>query len=173
MRHLSTIALVLFCLTVYGQADATSPRDDHKQEKQERRDQKMERRWPNGNKGNRSPDGINRIKLIRTAYITKRLELTPAQSEKFWPVYNKYQEEMFDVQKQIRQNNGPLQANGKDQILNGLALDEKKTNIRKFYTNEFLKILPPEKVSMIAKSEKDFNDEMIKKISEQKNETVN
>lgn len=166
MRNLSTIALLFICLSVFGQANALGARDDSKQQKQERRAE-------GSKKENRSPDGLNRIKLIRTAYITKRLELTPAQSEKFWPVYNKYQEEMFQVQKQIRQNNSPSQTNGKDQILNGLALDEKRYNIKKFYTNEFLKILPPEKVSMIAKSEKDFTDEVIKKMKEEKNTSPN
>ncbi|MEO6520496.1 MAG: hypothetical protein ABIN91_02390 [Mucilaginibacter sp.] len=169
MRHLSVIVLLFICLAAYGQADATTLRDDQKQQ-QDRKDQKMERR---GGKGNKSPDGLNRIRLIRTAYITKRLELTPAQAEKFWPLYNKYQEEMAAVQKQIRQNNSPSQTNGKDQVLNELALDEKKTNIKKFYTNEFLKILPFEKVSLIYKSEKDFMDEVIKKMREQKSEANN
>jgi len=168
MRHLSTIVLLFICLTVHGQADATVMRDDHKQQNQDRRE-----RNERGEKANKTPNGLNRIKLIKTAYITKRLELTPAQSEKFWPLYNKYQEEMFEVQKQIRQNNSPLQTNGKDQVLTELSLDEKKNNIKKFYANEFLKILPAEKVSLIYKSEKDFQDEIIKKMREQKNDGVN
>jgi len=166
MRHLSVIVLLLICISVYGQAGATTLRDDSKQQQQDRKERKEGR-------GPRTPDGVARIRLIKAAYITKRLELTPAQSEKFWPLYNKYLEDMAAVQKQIRQNNSPMQTNGKDQILNGLALDEKKTSIKKFYINEFLKVLPPEKVSMIAKSETDFNDEVIKKMREQKGEAYN
>jgi hypothetical protein len=166
MRHLSVIVLLFICLTVYGQAGATTLRDDQKQQQQDRKERKGER-------GPRTPDGVARIRLIKAAYITKRLELTPAQSEKFWPLYNKYLEDMAAVQKQIRQNNSPSQTNGKDQVLNELALDEKKNSTKKYYTNEFLKILPFEKVSLIFKSEKDFNDEVIKKMREQKGDANN
>jgi len=120
-----------------------------------------------------APNGLKRIKEIKTAYITKKLDLTAEQAGKFWPLYNQYQEEMFAVQAQIRKNNSPMQANGKDQVLNELSLDEKKNNIKRHYANEFLKILPPEKVSLIYKSEKEFQDEIIKQIRERKNEAEN
>lgn len=173
MRHLIVIALFFVSLTVYGQA-GDSPRAEHRQQQQQRREQ------PNKNWGGRPkrgnnmvPNGLNRVKQIKTAYITKKLDLNADQSSKFWPLYNQYQEEMFAVQKQIRMNNSPLQTNGKDQVLNELSLEDKKTNIKRHYANEFLKILPPEKVSLIYKSEKEFQDEILKQLKERRNEADN
>jgi hypothetical protein len=174
MRYLLVISSFLISLSVSAQANDGAR--DGKQERQQQRAEKMQQRKIENRlarKEFRAPDGLARIKQIKTAYITAKLELTPEQSAKFWPLYNEYQEEMFAVQKQIRQNNSPLQTNGKDQVMNELALDDKKTGIRRHYANEFLKIMPPEKLSLLYKSEKDFNDEAVKKLKESRNETNN
>ncbi|RKR82323.1 hypothetical protein BDD43_2499 [Mucilaginibacter gracilis] len=172
MRYLTVIFSFFVSLAVYGQAGDTPPREDHRLQ-QQRREVPKENRADKPNRGNNVPNALNRVKLIKTAYITKKLDLTPEQSSKFWPLYNEYQEEMFAVQKQIRLNNSPSQTNGKDQVLNELLLEDKKTNIKRRYANEFMKILPPEKVSLIYKSEKDFQDEILKQFRERKNEAGN
>jgi len=175
MRHLFIITLFFFSLTVLGQANALP--HTHKQQQQNERMPRRNEKNGNGNNLNKenrkAPNGLKRIKEIKTAYITRKLDLTADQSSRFWPLYNQYQEEMFAVQAQIRQNNSPLAANGKDQVLNELSLDEKKNNIKRHYANEFLKILPPEKVSLIYKSEKEFQDEILKQMRERKNEAEN
>jgi hypothetical protein len=43
--------------------------------------------------------------------------------------------------------------------------------VRKYYTTEFLKILPPEKVSEMTKAEKEFHDELIKQLRERESAT--
>lgn len=35
-------------------------------------------------------DRIEKIKALKTAYITKELDLTAKEAEKFWPIYNEY-----------------------------------------------------------------------------------
>jgi hypothetical protein len=47
-----------------------------------------------------------------------------------------------------------------------LAYDTQLVQIRKHYRDEFLKILPPEKVSEIYKSEREFNDEVLRQLKE-------
>jgi len=39
-------------------------------------------------------------------------------------------------------------------------------NIKQRFKNAFLKILPPEKVSELYKSEREFNDELVRSLSE-------
>ena len=36
------------------------------------------------------PDRFEKIRTLKTAYITQELSLTPSEAEKFWPVYNEY-----------------------------------------------------------------------------------
>ncbi|KAA3620940.1 MAG: hypothetical protein DWP94_11415, partial [Flavobacterium sp.] len=46
--------------------------------------------------------GNERIKALKTAHITEALDLTPAEAEKFWPVYNKHSDQMESIKKQRR-----------------------------------------------------------------------
>ncbi len=56
--------------------------------------------------------------------------------------------------------------NGSQQAVNELQYETELVNIRKQYLSEFMKILPPEKVSLLYKSERDFNDEVVRQLSE-------
>lgn len=110
--------------------------------------------------------GISKIEAVRENYIAQRLNLNSEQSRVFWPVYRRYQAALKEVRRLSRLNNSQQQPNGADQIKRELYYEGEMVNIRKFYTNEFLKMLPPDKVSEIFKSEKDFRDELIKQLAE-------
>jgi hypothetical protein len=105
-------------------------------------------------------------KLIaaRNRFINQQLSLTDDESRKFWPIYNKYQQELTAVRILKRLNNS--NANGADQVNKDLEYDSQMLAIKKKYRDEFYKILPPEKVSELYKSESEFKDELIKQLSE-------
>ena len=170
MQRLSVIILLFASLSVFGQTGSDMPINSGRPQQY---NNPQNRPFRPGKNPNGIPNRLIQLKAIKTAYITKKLELTPDQSARFFPLYNQYQDEMFLVQREIRQNNSPLQSNGKDQVMNELNLDAKKNDIKRRYATEFLKILPPEKVSLIYKSEKEFQDEIIKQMRERKNEAGN
>ncbi|MGN6638687.1 MAG: hypothetical protein ACTHJ8_07225 [Mucilaginibacter sp.] len=115
----------------------------------------------------------SRVEQVRENYISRRLALTPEQSERFWPVYRRYQDALTAVRVKKRMNNSNTQADGTEQIQMELYYESELVNIRKFYTNEFLKILPPEKVSELFKAEREFTDELIRQLRERSGRTVN
>jgi hypothetical protein len=39
-----------------------------------------------------------RIEALKIAYLTRKLNLTTEEAQKFWPVYNKYADELRKVQ---------------------------------------------------------------------------
>jgi len=45
-----------------------------------------------------------KIEALRVAFINKKLELSISESEKFWPVYNEYNEKLRAVKKNLRQS---------------------------------------------------------------------
>ena len=69
---------------------------------------------------------------LRIAYITKELNLTSTEAEKFWPVYNMYIAEIKKTKK--------------DNVLaaDPLLLEEQVLNIKKKYKENFRKILGSE-----------------------------
>lgn len=115
----------------------------------------------------------SRVEQVRENYISRRLALTPEQSERFWPIYRRYQDALTAVRVKKRMNNSNTQTDGTEQIQMELYYESELVNIRKFYTNEFLKILPPEKVSELFKAEREFTDELIRQLRERSGRTVN
>jgi hypothetical protein len=108
----------------------------------------------------------NKVEQVRETYIGRRLALTSDESVKFWPIYRQYQDALTAVREKRRVNNSKEQPDGAAQVQNELYYEGELVNIRKFYTSEFLKILPPEKVSEMFKAEREFTDELIKQLRE-------
>jgi len=89
------------------------------------------------------PGGAS-LDAMKIAFITKRLDLTPEEAEKFWPIYNRYAAEVRQAYITYRDHQ------------NEIELDEALLNIRKKYSTEFAKALSPEKVNQFFRAEKDF-----------------
>ncbi len=102
-------------------------------------------------------DGGGRIEALKIAYITKKLNLSPEEAQKFWPVYNKYTDEIRKLQLDMRKNPE-----------SELDRDEKILNIRKKYNGEFGKALSAEKVNSFFKVEKEFNGMVQKEMMERR-----
>ncbi|GAA4104056.1 hypothetical protein [Mucilaginibacter panaciglaebae] len=111
--------------------------------------------------------GMRRIQVVKEAFISRQLNLTRAQADKFWPLYRQYQNDLIEVRRLKRLNNSDAQANGVEQVKKDLDYDAQLVSIRKHYNEEFLKVLPPEKVSQLIKAEREFNDELVRKLHEE------
>jgi len=86
-----------------------------------------------------------KIDSLQSVYFTEKLVLTPDESEKFWPVYNNYKNEIKTVKKE----------NESDHI----AAEEKVLNVRKKYKIDFKKILEDDdRVNKVYVLEKEFRD---------------
>jgi hypothetical protein len=99
-------------------------------------------------------DGIRgeskqRLEAIQIAYLTKELSLTTQDAEKFWPVYNKYQDEL----------RGLLKNGGEEDVL---TRQQKALDIRKKYKPDFVKILGTDRTNKLFQSEDKFR-EMVKR----------
>lgn len=88
-----------------------------------------------------------RLQAYKIAFLTKKLNLSPEEAQSFWPVYNKYEDEIRSVRRENRQKPA-----------DELGMEEKILNIRKKYNNEFSKVLPTEKVNTLFRSEKEFSN---------------
>jgi hypothetical protein len=92
------------------------------------------------------------IEALKVAFISKELELTPDEAEKFWPVYNQYSKELRTTFK----NDADV-----------LDRDEKVLNLRKRYRDQFSKVLGPERMNRIFSSEGRFHQLLIKSMRNQ------
>jgi hypothetical protein len=99
--------------------------------------------WSQGQKRNMA----GQLEVMKTGFITTRLQLTSQEAQKFWPIYNAYSTEVRQVIFNFRH-----QPNSSE-----IVLEEQLLNIKKKYSVEFLKAIPPPKINEFFKAEKDFN----------------
>ena len=108
----------------------------------------------------------SRIEQVREINLGRRLSLTASESARFWPVYRKYQDALTAIRDRRRQNSSKTHPDGQQLIAPALHSPPALLPVRKYYTAEFLKILPPDKVSEMIKAEREFQDELIKQLRE-------
>jgi len=114
----------------------------------------------------------DRIEPLKIAYITQKLGLTSEEAQKFWPVYNKFND---DLQK-LRSSTKDKLADELSELASMSETDAEKTlnemlnykiseaEMIKKYASEFKKVLPIKKVVMLYKAENDFKRELLKKL---------
>ena len=105
-----------------------------------------------GEKGNGS-----RIEALKIAYLTKKLNLSTDEAQRFWPIYNQYMGEIRKTRMDARQNKE-----------GELPTEEKLLNIRKKYNGEFNKALSTEKINTFFKAEKEFGTVLQKELMERR-----
>ena len=93
------------------------------------------------------------IEALKVAFISKELDLTPDEAQKFWPQYNQYSKEL----KAIKLSNP-------DDVLDR---DEKVLNLRKSYKEQFTKILGPQRVNNMYNAEGRFHQLLFKAMRKQ------
>lgn len=102
-----------------------------------------------------------KIEARRVSFLTQRLDLTPAESQVFWPVYSQYRKELDAVRKNKKEIvDANLQSMSDTEIAAlleaGFAAEAKELEIKQRYYSEFRKILSAKKIAKLYKAEKDF-----------------
>jgi hypothetical protein len=107
---------------------------------------------------------VKEIETIKIGYITRRLSLTPEESQKFWPVYNSYQKELLNINKHKKQNRITQSENPEKLVDDDFKFDTQILELKKKYRVEFAKILSSEKVKNLYIAEREFREELIKQL---------
>ncbi|MBS1735199.1 MAG: hypothetical protein JSS98_01165 [Bacteroidetes bacterium] len=92
-----------------------------------------------------------KIEALKIAFITQKLQLTPSEAEKFWPLYNQYNEEVKGLSKNPSSNDV-------------LENEQQLLNVRKKYRASFEKVLGPQKMNNLFNAERDFRNVLIKRL---------
>lgn len=104
-----------------------------------------------------------KIEAAKIAFISQKLDLTPAEAQQFWPIYNTYQKEIQAINKERVQ--ARKEGNDDDLVYSSNVLE-----VRKRYRKEFMRILPKEKALIVYKAEQEFNtnlrNELLKRLNE-------
>lgn len=102
------------------------------------------------------------IEEAKTELITKRIKLTEAQAEKFWPVYNEYTDKKLELRRTVRslKRDGFTIVSTDEEILKSLdkLLDykQKEVDLEKDYKTKLLKVISARQLAELYITEQEF-----------------
>lgn len=118
---------------------------------------------------------FERIESEKKAYISKSLNLTPSEAQKFFPLYDQYHAELTTLQRARRKERTQnqklpgqttlqhqrLQRNTLSPDRDILAFDAKKLELKKNYRKRFADIIGQARASEFFQVEEEFHDYLI------------
>ena len=112
------------------------------------------------------------IEAFRTSYIKEKLNLTDAESKKFWPVYNAYQKELNELRRSqkintlnLRKSMDEVSESELEEMIDGeIAFKQQEVDLQRKYHNKFKQVLPAPKVAALYLAEEGFKRELLKRI---------
>ncbi len=122
-------------------------------------------------------DWQEKMKAERVAFLTTAMELTPAEAEKFWPVYNSMEAErrasFGKVMRAYKALSEGVAAGKTDKELEVLVNDYTTANknshsIEAKYTPQLMKVLSVGKVAKLFVAEEEFRRQQIERWSSNK-----
>lgn len=120
-----------------------------------------------------------KIKAFKVSFLTTELELTSTEAEKFWPIYNAYDDKQYELKylkmktyiKQLKDENlKNLSDKEAVTLLSQIESTDKEIyQLREKYMNNLKKVLPAKKILLLKKSEDDFNRKLLQQYRDKAN----
>ena len=113
--------------------------------------------------------GKDKVEALRVAYINENVGLTSAEAEKFWPVYNEYNDKIKGIRKNLRQSYKNSQNNLSDKEAEQLYLlfvqsKQAEADVHKQYYEKLKVIIGAKKMVKLHVAEEEFRGKIIKSI---------
>lgn len=123
-------------------------------------------------------DRASQIKQMKIAFLTKELDLTVAEAEKFWPMYNQLEKDRLSLRKRgIEEKNNAtarwseITDKEADLLLQEyLKLKEAETQLEAKYIEDFKKFLASKKVLRLFAAERKFQQMLLNRLGNRANE---
>jgi hypothetical protein len=120
----------------------------------------------------------NRVYQAKVQFFNNKLNLTPGESKKFWPIYNDYQSrknklsgEKKNLIKYFSENKQNMSGDEIEQSLNRyIEIEKEISQLLEEYNNKFKQILSDEKVLQIYIAEVQFRNYLLQKLRTSKTE---
>jgi len=111
------------------------------------------------------------IKAMKVSFLTSELNLTPSEAEKFWPIYNTYDDKQFELRhikmkgifKRMQNNElDKLSEKEATALLNQIEDNEEDMfNLRRKFIISLKGVLPAVKIIKLKKAEEDFGRKLL------------
>ena len=117
---------------------------------------------------------MEKLNAYKIAFFTRRLNLTPQEAEKFWPVYNEFQNKRVQIQterarmnRDVNQNELNMTEKEMIEIADKLiSLEVQEAMLAQDYHKRFREILTPQKVIRLYQAENQYRMQLLNELRE-------
>lgn len=124
------------------------------------------------------------FKAYKIAYITQQLDLSPTEAEKFWPLYNEFGKELYelkvtrtrDLKRKIIESGGIESLSEKvanEYISTLLYTEEEIVKLKMKFYNQLKNVLSPNKILKLYSAENEFNRKLLSEFRKNKPKNSN
>lgn len=119
-----------------------------------------------------------KVKALKVAFITEKLELTTEEAQKFWPIYNAFDEKQAELRHEKmrailnRFKPGNVENLSEKEasalLIQMEKIEEDLFNLRTKFIKELQGVVSAKKIIKLKKAEEDFNRELLKQMREKR-----
>jgi len=109
------------------------------------------------------------IEAAKTAFLTDKMGLSPEQSQKFWPLYNEYEDRRHEIYSSSRSLKGASLDQMSEQEIKATIdskfdRDQRVLNLEKEYAAKFQRVLSVRQLAQLYRGEHEFTKLLLKRL---------
>lgn len=108
------------------------------------------------------PKEHEKIKALEIAFISRKLNLTENEAQRFWPIYNEYKRDVNQVM--LAQRNNP----NKDVVDD----EQRVLDIRKQYRDRFVGVIGQPRMNKFFQAEREFRGVLLNQLKNRPNKPM-
>lgn len=124
---------------------------------------------------------LERLNAYKIAFITKKMNLTSREAEKFWPLYNEFQDKKFRLQQEKVMVNRDFNQTGStmsDKELTDagdkyIALEMQEASLSQELHNKLKEVLPPAKIIRLYQAENQYKMQLLNELQDRRQQGRN
>ncbi len=113
-----------------------------------------------------------KIRALKTAFITDGLNLTAQEAQQFWPVYNEFEEKRRALYRRERAEVENIECLSEEKANSKLneyvEIEREDYLLKKQYYNDLKKVFSARRIMQLKKVEDEFNHKMMREYRERK-----
>lgn len=114
-------------------------------------------------------DRSENVEAAKIAYITDKVDLSPEQAQKFWPVYNEFESKRRELMKSYRSGfrrdlDELSEQEARERINQVLDIKEKELELEKEYASKYQKVLSSKQILQLYRAEREFTKLLLKRL---------
>ena len=117
-----------------------------------------------------------KIKTLKVAFITERLNLSSEEAQAFWPVYNEHEQniqsirrkERLEIHSRLVDMESVSDAEAREVLNDLIALEQEKQDLNVAYIQRISTVISPRKTLLLIKAEEDFKRRLLREMQQRR-----